>query len=323
MIQIMLVNTTGHSRSVASMSAIGPHSNMGDEIVWLDLAKPTPDELGEMAAHFQLHPLAVEDALRRRQRPKIDSYDSHLFLVFFGLAEIDNAIVTRELGVFIGTGFLITVHNDDFPEVDEVRRRWAKPEHHFLHPSIGMLTHTVLDSIVDGYFPVLDAIGDRVDDIEEQVFASNGLATDAQAEIFRARRNLVTIRKVLVPERDVMNALVRRDLPYFDDSSVRYLEDVYDHLLRVLDQADTYRDLTSNALDALLSRNANRLNEVMKRMTASSIILMSMALIAGIYGMNFIGIPELTWRAGYEFAILLMLSIGVGLAAFFRKIDYF
>jgi magnesium transporter len=321
-LDILVVSQHGSVRRLPALADLD--SGIGDgDLVWIDLAQPDADDFGAIAARYQLHPLAVEDAVRRRQRPKLETYDGHLFLVVYALSHVDDTIDTHEVSFFVGKGFVISVHAHDVPEIAEVRQRWLLPGHVVSHMSIGRLIHTLLDAIVDGYFPVLDAIGDRVDAIEERIFSGDGGSPGGQAEIFLARRNLVAIRKVLGPERDVLNALVRRDLPYFDDDATRYLEDVYDHILRVLDQADTYRDLTSNALDALLTRNANRLNEVMKRMTASSIILMSMALIAGVYGMNFTHIPELGWRLGYEYAISLMAVVGVALAAFFRKIDYF
>jgi len=320
--EVLIISPHGVIRHLPTLAGLDGLRDEND-VVWIDINEPSESEFGEVAARFQLHPLAVEDAVRRRQRPKIETYDHHLFLVVYALTDGEDGIDTHEVSLFVGRGFVISVHTHDVPEIADVRHRWLLPGHSIAHMTTGRLVHTILDAVVDGYFPVLDRIGDRVDAIEERIFAGDGRGDESHAEIFLARRNLVAIRKVLGPERDVLNALVRRDLPFFDEDATRYLEDVYDHILRVLDQADTYRDLTSNALDAMLTRNANHLNEVMKRMTASSIILMSMALIAGIYGMNFKEMPELAWHQGYEYAIGLMLGIGAALSVFFRKIDYF
>jgi magnesium transporter len=323
LIDIMIIEKSGHARSGLQFDDIGAARQRDTDLVWIDVLHPANDEWDTLADLFQLHPLAVEDAMRRHQRPKFDAYDGSYFLVFYGLSDEDGVIRTNELDMFIGEHFLITVHAGDIPEIGQVRRRWARPDSPVPDVSVGLLLYTILDALVDGYFPILDRIGDRVEDLEERIFESNGQAADAQREIFQAKRDLVAVRRVLGPERDVMNMLVRRDTPIFDDTTLRYMEDVYDHILRTADQADAFRDLTSNALEASLSVASNRLNQVMKRMTASSIILMSMALIAGIYGMNFSNMPELGWREGYAFALALMLAIGGGLALFFRKIDYF
>jgi magnesium transporter len=169
--------------------------------------------------------------------------------------------------------------------------------------------------------PIADRISDRIDVIEDAVFGR--FDANAQQEIFRIKRNLLQMRKVLTPERDVLNVLMRRDTPIFSDETVRYFQDIYDHLLRVLDSIDTYRDLLSSALDSYLSVQSNRMNKVMKTLTASSIILMTVTLVASIYGMNFIHMPELQWRLGYPLALGLMVAIAASLGALFRKIDWF
>src|SRR5262249_397670 len=146
----------------------------------------------------------------------------------------------------------------------------------------------------DGYFPCIDNLSDRIEDLEASIFER--FDTKTQQAIFKVKKNLLAIRRVVAPERDVLNVLVRRESPVFDEATIIYFQDIYDHLLRVTDAVDTYRDLMSSALDSYLSVTSNRLNQVMKTLTASSIILMSMTLVASIYGMNFDNIPELHWR---------------------------
>jgi magnesium transporter len=178
----------------------------------------------------------------------------------------------------------------------------------------------VLDSLVDGYFPVLDDIADRADTMEESIILA-GQPT-LQAEILRLRRELLMIRRVAGPERDVMNVLIRRDPPLFSRKEILYFQDVYDHLLRVTDTVDIYRDMLSSVLDANLSMVSYTLNIVVKRLTASSIILMSITLIAGIYGMNFTYMPELDWRFGYPLALGLMMVIATIEVGIFRRIGW-
>jgi magnesium transporter len=187
-------------------------------------------------------------------------------------------------------------------------------------PSAGLLVYSILDAIVDDYFPVIDALAERTEEIEEFVLNSSG--SSPIHELFRLKRDMIQVRRAVTPERDVLNVLVRRDSPIFDEVTLLYFQDVYDHILRVTDAIDTYRDLLSGTLDAYLSVTSNRLNQVMKTLTASSIILMTITLVASIYGMNFDHMPELHWRLGYLWAIGLMVGLAALLIAFFRRIDY-
>ena len=184
----------------------------------------------------------------------------------------------------------------------------------------GSCFYSLLDALVDEYFPVLDDIAERAEDLEEAIILAG--QPILQAEILRIRRELLMIRRVAGPERDVMNVLVRRDPPLFGSKEIVYFQDVYDHLLRVTDSVDIYRDMLSSVLDANLSMVSYTLNVVVKRLTSSSIILMSISIVAGIYGMNFVFMPELDWRWGYPFALGLMVLIAAAEVAIFRRIDW-
>jgi magnesium transporter len=182
------------------------------------------------------------------------------------------------------------------------------------------LLYSLLDSLVDGYFPVLDDIAERAENLEESIILA-GQPT-LQAEILRLRRELLMVRRVVGPERDVMNILVRQDPPLYGRKEIAYFQDVYDHLLRITDSVDIYRDMLASVLDANLSMVSYTLNVVVKRLTSSSIILMTMSLIAGIYGMNFLFMPELDWRFGYPFALGLMVAIAAVEVGIFRRIGW-
>ncbi len=292
----------------------------GDGLLWIDVVDPTPDELRLLGEEFGFHPLALEDALRRHQRPKLEHYDGFLFLVFYGLETVDRRPVLREVNLFAGKNYLVTVHDGRLPAIPETADRWCANVANLGNRGVGLLVYSLLDAIVDGYFPVVDDLAERIEDLEAAVF--DRAEAGAQEAIFDLKKDLLAIRRVLGPERDVMNVLVRRDAPVFGDAVVVYFQDVYDHILRVTDAVDTYRDLLSSALDAYLSMTSFRLNEVVKRLTASSIILMSVTLIAGIYGMNFEHMPELDWRLGYPFALGLMLAIAGSLVLLFKRIDW-
>ncbi|HEV2108238.1 MAG TPA: magnesium/cobalt transporter CorA [Thermomicrobiales bacterium] len=290
-------------------------------LLWVDVVDPTPDDLRLLGEEFRFHPLAMEDATKRHQRPKIDFYDGFLFIVFYEL-EIHHARPeTRELTLFVGKNYLVTVHDGAFEVVKETARRWRENVHLPGDRGVGLLVYSLLDAVVDGYFPIIDELSERIEDMEQAIFERSDQRI--QQEIFMLKRDLLAIRRVLGPERDVMNVLVRRDSPVFEPGTIVYFQDIYDHLLRVMDAVDTYRDLLTGALDAYFTVTSNRLNQVVKTLTASSIILMSMTLVAGIYGMNFVYMPELHWLLGYPWALGLMVAVGAGLFIMFRRIDWF
>jgi len=218
--------------------------------------------------------------------------------------------------LFIGSNYLVSVHYGAIITIDETIKRWQSNTAEFGNDG-GALLYALLDAIVDDYFPVIDALAEHVEVIEEQIFAR--FSEDALQEVFGLKRDLLGVRRVVAPERDVLNVLIRREVPIFERNTILYLQDIYDHIVRITDSIDTYRDLLSSALDAFLSVQSNRLNQIVKILTITSIVLMSDALIAGIYGMNFDFIPELHWTFGYPFALGLMVVISTGLILFFRR----
>ena len=292
----------------------------GTRLLWIDVKDPAPGEMVRIGEEFGLHPLAIEDAIQRHERPKVELFEGYIFIVFYALEMIDDRPTTHEINLFAGKNYLLTVHDGDLAAVTETANRWADHRRTHAPPTAGVLVYAVIDAIVDGYFPVIDELAERIEDLEDDIFGGHDL--DTQREIFRLKKDLLAVRRVVAPERDVMNVLVRRDAPLFSTKEATYFQDVYDHLLRITDMVDTYREILSGALDANLSMTSYRLNATLKRMTSSSIILMSMALISGIYGMNFANMPELNWQLGYTWALGLMAVVGSGLFMFFRRIDW-
>ena len=294
----------------------------GGTLLWVDVVDPSADEFRLIGEEFAFHHLALEDAAKQHQRPKIEVYDDFVFIVFYGL-ELDQARrpQTREIALFIGSNYLVTVHGGILAVVTDTAERWREHEAWQDSRSVGMLVYSVLDAIVDDYFPVVDAISEQIEDIEAGIFER--FDRGVQRDIFALRKDLVGVRRVLAHERDVMAVLLRRDSPVFGNGMSVYYQDVYDHILRVTDAVDSSRELLASALDAFLSMSSNRLNEIVKRLTASSIILMSVTLIAGIYGMNFDHMPELAWRFGYAWALGLMAAVGSGLYLMFKRSDWF
>ncbi|MBW3629085.1 MAG: magnesium/cobalt transporter CorA [Gemmatimonadetes bacterium] len=285
-------------------------------LVWIDVSNPGPDEAAFLRDELGFHPLAVEDCIRGRQRPKLDRYPNYFFMVVYA-ASVNpgrNRMALNELHIFLGTGFVVTVHDYKIGEVKEVVARWrAAPEQ---VSGTGTLAHILLDLVVDDYFKVVEHFADRTDEFESGSFMP-GQTPDMQ-QILVTRHELVLFRKVVAPLRDVLSTLLRRDLPFLIPALVPYFQDVHDHTIRVTEEIDSLRELLSALLDAQISLSANQLNHTLRTMTAWSIILMSIAAIAGVYGMNFVHMPELQWRWGYFFALGLMATVGVGLASFFK-----
>lgn len=320
MIRVKVHTDREGMHDAGTLGDVALHTVSADDLLWIDVVDPQPAEMERIGQEFGLHPLAIEDAVRRHERPKIELHDEHLFIVFYALDLCDGRPVLTELSLFSGKGWVVTVHDGELPVIAETARRWEEHAFGKTSPGAGLLVYALLDSIVDGYFPVIDALSERTESLEDDIFA--GVRRDTQAEIFVLKKDLLAIRRAVGPERDVMNVLVRRDAPLFSPKEITYFQDVYDHLLRITDAIDLYRDLLASALDASLSMTSYRLNDTVKRMTSGSIILMSMALISGIYGMNFVNMPELDWRFGYPMALALMVGIGSGLAWFFHRIDW-
>jgi magnesium transporter len=295
-----------------------------DHVIWLDIASPTADDLKVLREEFSVHPLALEDLEKRRQRPKLDTYAEQQIIVTYEVLEPSKPDQHFELGevhLFAGPGYLVSVRWHGSPAIAEVERRFReRPDAVARTP--GSLVYAILDAALDGFFPLLDRLTDKIEDLEEVILAG-GRSSDTLRTILGLKRKLLELRRNLSPQRDVANALLRRDLPLVDDTSAPYFQDLYDHTIRVLDQLDLQRDLLASALEANLSVTSNNLNAVMKRLTAFTVVLMVPTLIAGIYGMNFHFMPELSWPLAYPAVLGVMLLTMAGAAIFFRARDWF
>ncbi len=322
MIHLQLLNSTNTRAEEVTLDRLTQLVNDPKSVVWLDLTDPSPEEFQRLAQEFGFHPLAMEDAQKRHQRPKIDIYTDFFFLVFYAVREPDVSVefVTQEIAFFIGTNYLVTVHHGPCSEIEGTVQRWRENVPRGNHAGPAILLYSILDAMVDNYFPVLDSVAERTDELEQAIFENDG--HEALELIFELRKNLLALRRILAPERDLMSIVARRDVELLGEETSVYFQDVYDHVLRVTDAIDTYRDLLASALDAYLSVTSNNLNQVMRTLTSWSIILMTLALIAGVYGMNFVRMPELHWSFGYYYALGVMLFLGAILFAWFKRIDW-
>jgi magnesium transporter len=298
-----------------------PHelSELRDRPCWLDIADPSSKDLDLVAEELGLHPLAIEDAKHRHQRPKIDQYDGHYFVVFYVVDRPDGELRFDELSIFVAKNAIVTVHQGDDPVIDAVEKRWRDGRLH----DVGMLLHAILDTAVDRYFPIADALGDAVEGVESTIIEPG--RQDFQhplRELFQVKRQLLLLRQHIAPERDALAVLARGDLQLFARGTAVYFQDVYDHVVRVTDEIDTFRDLASNVIDAHLAAASNRLNEVMKVLTSVATILLVVGVITSFFGQNFVRQIPYDSDAVFWAAVILMIASTVGLAWYFRRVGW-
>jgi magnesium transporter len=275
----------------------------GGEFFWIDVDQPTADDYTVLRDVLKFHPLAVEDAENFGQRAKLDDYDDFVFLVVYGAVPDDDRLV--EVHCFYSEKFLITVHRDDAPAFTAVRQRYVKRKKAVDKP--GQLLYRIIDGLVDSFFPILADFDDRIDELENQTFLN---ASDEQLqEIFQMKRLLVGMRKAITPQRDMFASLMGgvAELPGMSDEDERYFRDVYDHLLRISDLIDTYRDLLTSSMDVYLSTVSNRLNSVMKQLTIMATVFLPLTFITGFFGQNF------GWMIGHIQNGPIFFGLGIGL----------
>ncbi|MFN7945990.1 MAG: magnesium/cobalt transporter CorA [Blastocatellia bacterium] len=293
---------------------------LAPNILWVDVCDPASQDFDELTAQFGFHPLAIEDCKNGHQRPKVDEYQGYYFIVLYeAMLMPDQRLELHELNIFLGRNYLVTVHSQPIRAIDVAERLWNGWTD-LAERGTGLVAYLLIDAIVDDYLPLLDALSDRMDDLEDQIFED--FRPEAIEEIFRIKKQLTFLRRAVTPLRDVFNTMLRREQPIFSRETMIYFQDVFDHLIRVADTIDTLRDMLGSTMDAYLSVSGNRMNVVMKRLTSISTILMSVTLIAGIYGMNFKLMPELDWKFGYPGALLSMVVIGLAIYFYFRKIKW-
>jgi magnesium transporter len=272
---------------------------------WLDLFMPSAEELAMLSELFGFHPLALEDTERFGQRPKIDDYEDFTFLVVYGAADDEDRLV--EVHCFFSERCLVTVHRDDCPAFASLREHYLRSGAPTQTPI--RLLHEVIDYLVDSFFPVLTEIDDELDELEEQI--ARGPQKDQLQTIFRIRRRLVGLRKVVVPQRDLIARLATgvAELPGMTPDDERYFRDVYDHQIRIFDLLESYRDLLSGAHDVYLSTVSNRLSEVTKQLAVIATVFLPLTFVTGFFGQNF-GWMVSRIGSGWTF---LVLGIGTEL----------
>jgi magnesium transporter len=301
---------------------ISEHLKDESACVWLDYCTPTEAELESIVEELQLHPLAVEDAVKEHQRPKLDRYDSHLFLSAYAvkLDTESGGLHTSEIGVFITHKALVTVRKDEGVAIDPVLARWDESEELAGH-GVSFLLWGLLDDIVDGHFEAVQSLDTEIEALEDLLFDDAPRNAEVQRRSFELRKSLVLLRRLVLPMREVVNSLMRRDLHVLDEGMTPYYQDVYDHVLRATEWTESLRDLVTTILETNLTIQGNRMNLVMKKVTSWAAIIAVPTAITGFYGQN-LPYPGFAAHWGFWFSTVLIVVFSSGLYWAFRRSDW-
>ena len=317
----MIVNCVAYDRgkrlSDIPLTEVRSHLTNRDCFVWVALKDPQADELATLQQEFDLHELAIEDAQKGHQRPKIEEYGASLFVVLQLVEPSGHDLQTGEVAIFVGPQYIVSVRRDAQLGFADVRRR-CEQEPELLQHGPAYVLYALMDNIVDRYFPVLDRLSAEIEEIEERIFA--GQTTRAQIEaLYSLKRKLMTLNHSTQPLLEVTGKLHGGRVPPICAGLHDYFRDVYDHLVRLGQSIDNLRDMVTTAISVNLSLITLQENEVTKRLAAYAALVAVPTMVAGVYGMNFSNMPELRWAYGYPSALAAMALIDVYLVYRFRK----
>jgi magnesium transporter len=292
-----------------------------DQKLWIDVQGP-PDArlLEEAGAAFGLHPLALADVVNVGQRPKIEDYEDHLFAVVRMVSPDETGFRWEQVSLFIGRGFVLSFQEHPGDCFEPVRQRLRAGRRRIRGNPADYLGAMLVDAVVDGYFPLLEDYGERLEDLETRVLRQPTHAV--LSEVYHAKRELMTFRRAVWPLRDTLNQLLRDGHTVLKKSTLPYLRDTVDHLMQVVDVVETFRELAGSFIDVYLSSVSHRTNEVMRVLTIFATIFIPLTFVAGIYGMNFEVIPELKWRHGYFMFWGVVVVILAGMLLLFRRLGW-
>ncbi len=297
----------------------------GNAVVWVDASSPSDDEIHALRDQLAISPTVVDAILNPRERTKLMRYGDYFHVAVHDCECVEQTVTSREIDIVTGPGWLVTVcHPTEATtpvDLDEVARRFELQRSEHSTTEQGFLLWALFDVIVDRYFLVTDSFDEQLDEIEEVVFSENRSSSTPQ-DLFSVRRDLMLLRRAAAPMREVVNAVIRKEITFVSDEAIVHFHDVYDRVLRIVDLVESQRDLLAGLLEADLAVISNQLNQVMKKMTSWGAILIVATLIAGIYGMNFRHMPELHWQYGYVMALGLMGVSTFILYRMFKRRDW-
>lgn len=288
--------------------------------VWFDLCDPGVRELGLVSEELNLHRLAVEDVINDHQRPKLDVYDSHLFLTVYGLRLVGQRLDPVEISIFVTHNALVTVRENDSFDIDEVLRHWDA-ERHLASHGVSFLLYGLLDTVVDQHFELIRDFDTKVEELEDDLFGDQFSDKEMQRRLFELRKSMVGFRRFTLPMREVVNALMRRDVDVVESSMTPFYQDLYDHVLRVSEWTESLRDLLVNVRETHLTQQGFRLNEIMKKVTGWAAVIAVPTAITGFYGQN-VPYPGAEQPWGFWMSTTVVVGASVALYLVFKKRDW-
>lgn len=310
---------THHDAAVAAVDDLHVHLDR-PTVTWVDVQGMGSEEvLWQLATVFGIHPLAMEDVVNAPQRPKAETFDDHLlFITRMARVGADGTTIEREqVSIFVGANYVLTFQERPGDVFEPVRRRIREGKGPIRGAGAPYLAYALLDAVVDAYYPVVEAIGETLDELEDEVVARPTRAT--LRAIYDIKREMLAFRRAVWPQREAINAILRGDHGFMNGDVQVYLRDVYDHCVQVLDVLENYREMAGGLLDVYLSSVSNRTNDVMKVLTIMASIFIPLTFIAGIYGMNFDNMPELHYTLGYPLVLGAMFVVAFGMVLFFVR----
>ena len=318
----ILVYRKGSSKIIENLTAADLPELLKDKsaVIWVDMESPTEADEQVLLKVFEFHPLTVEDCRENRHYPKIEEFDNYIYFIVHGVRAdtSPDRFNTIELDGFLGPNYVITYHHDMFRSINNVKQL-LRTTPIACQRGPAFLLHQILDQVVDFYSPVLDDFDDRIDRLEQDIFTLRRPNNAILSEIMALKRSVLRLRRISVKQMDILLRMSRGEFGLIPDDMRPFYRDVYDHLVRVVDLSESYRDLISGSLEAYLSVVSNRLNEIMKVLTIFSAVMLPLTFIAGVYGMNFDNMPELHSRWGYYAVWGFMALVATGMLLFFRR----
>nr|WP_253922857.1 magnesium/cobalt transporter CorA [Halobacillus sp. A5] len=299
-------------------TSISELNNAEMDWYWVDFEKPSKDEINYLTSYFKFHPLAVEDCLHDLQRPKLDYYEDHTFFVFHALHK--KSLDRSEINLFLGEGFVVTFHKQPSAEIEAIERLLKRDEGDMNLDEYYIL-YQLLDKVVDQYFPLVYDIEDHINEIEDNT--KNLSMEQLLEELFDRRSELLKIRQTVHPMRDLLYRMLNTHHLEGVRERKEYFADIYDHLIKVAEIVGSNREMTQDIRDSYLSLNSHQTNRTMQILTVISVIFMPLTFIVGVYGMNFVNMPELSTQSGYLVVWIVMISIAVTMVFWFKKKGWF
>lgn len=289
-------------------------------VIWVDMEAPSRADDQVLLDVFHFHPLTVEDCRANRHHPKVEEFPDYIYFIVHAVRTDagPDRFNTIELDGFLGRNYVVTYHHDQFASIEKVKQTVRSSPVIWQRGAVFLL-HSIIDSIVDDYLPVMDDFDERINDLEDNIFSLHRPSDQILAEILGLKRSVLRLRRISAKQLEVLYRMSHGQFQLISGPALPFFRDIYDHLVRVTDLAESYRDLIGGSLEAYLSVVSNRLNEIMKVLTIFSAIMLPLTFIAGVYGMNFDNMPEIHSRYGYSSVWIVMLIVAIGMLGLFWR----